>query len=264
MGLHFGAKTDLLSRFFWIEVFAEFLTTLLYLFLACGTGLTWNNTPNSVLHTALTSGLSIATLAMSAFHVSGGLINPALTVCMMAVGKVSILKALFFIAAESAGAIGGAAIVYGITPSQSIGSLGVTAPANDVTTAQAFATELVLTYILIFAIFAVTDPSRGMTGYGVPLAIGITVFICLMHGIPSSGASLNPARSLGPAVIMNSWKDHWIYWIAPTIGGLLATLTYQLLFAGFGRKQTDTPQNDNYTVEMTNQNDTSKFIASDF
>lgn len=103
MALHFGAKTDLLSRFFWIEVFAEFLTTLLYLFLACGTGLTWNNTPNSVLHTALTSGLSIATLAMSAFHVSGGLINPALTVCMMAVGKVSILKALFFIAAESAG-----------------------------------------------------------------------------------------------------------------------------------------------------------------
>ena len=55
-----------------------------------------------------------------------------------------------------------------------------------------------------------------------------------------------------------------IYWIAPTIGGLLATLTYQLLFAGFGKKQTDTPQNDNYSAEMTNQNDTSKFIASDF
>ena len=83
-------------------------------------------------------------------------------------------------------AIGGAAIVYGITPSQSIGSLGVTAPANDVTTAQAFVTELVLTYILIFAIFAVTDPSRGMTGYGVPLAIGITVFICLMHGVSTN------------------------------------------------------------------------------
>ena len=83
----------------------------------------------------------------------------------------------------SISAICGAAIVYGITPSQSVGSLGVTAPANDVTTAQAFVTELVLTYILLFAIFAVTDPSRGMTGYGVPLAIGITVFICLMHGV---------------------------------------------------------------------------------
>lgn len=80
-------------------------------------------------------------------------------------------------------AIGGAAIVYAITPSQSIGSLGVTAPANDVTTSQAFVVELVLTFILVFVIFAATDPSRGMTGYGVPLAIGICVFICLMHGV---------------------------------------------------------------------------------
>lgn len=103
MALHRGTKTDLLSRFFWIEVFAEFLTTLLYLFLACGTGLRWNNTPNSVMHIALTSGLSIATLAMSVFHVSGGLINPALTICLMAVGRVSVLKAVFFIVAESAG-----------------------------------------------------------------------------------------------------------------------------------------------------------------
>jgi len=217
------------------------------------------------MHIAFSHGLSIATLAMSILHISGGQLNPAVTISMMAVGRVSMLKALFFIIAQCTGAICGAAIVYGITPSQSVGALGVTAPGNDVTTAQAFVTELVLTYILVFAIFAVTDPSRGMTGYGVPLAIGITVFICLMHGIPSSGASLNPARSLGPAVIMNSWKDHWIYWIAPTAGGLMATCTYQLLFAGQGKKQTDTLQNGNtYTVEMTDQNDTSKFIVSNF
>lgn len=103
MPLQYGTKKELLSRSFWIEVFAEFLTTLLYLFLACGSGLPWNNTPPSVMHMALTSGLSIATLAMSVFHVSGGLINPALTVSMMAVGKVSILKALFFVAAQSLG-----------------------------------------------------------------------------------------------------------------------------------------------------------------
>ena len=83
-------------------------------------------------------------------------------------------------------AICGAGIVYAITPSQSVGSLGVTAPANDVTTAQAFVVELVLTFILVFAIFAVTDPSRGMSGYGVPLAIGICVFICLMHGVSTN------------------------------------------------------------------------------
>ncbi|XP_020632415.1 aquaporin-5-like isoform X2 [Orbicella faveolata] len=203
-------KMELRSRSFWTEVFAEFLATLLFLFMVCGTVLPWNYSPPSVMHIAFSHGLSIATLAMSILHISGGQLNPAVTISMMAVGRVSMLKALFFIIAQCTGAICGAAIVYGITPSQSVGALGVTAPANDVTTAQAFVTELVLTYILVFAIFAVTDPSRGMTGYGVPLAIGITVFICLMHGIPSSGASLNPARSLGPAVIMNSWKDHWV------------------------------------------------------
>lgn len=256
-------KMELRSRSFWTEVFAEFLATLLFLFMVCGTVLPWNYNPPSVMHIAFSHGLSIATLAMSVLHISGGQLNPAVTISMMAVGRVSVLKALCFIIAQCTGAICGAAIVYGITPSQSVGSLGVTAPANDVTTAQAFVTELVLTYILVFAIFAITDPSRGMTGYGVPLGIGITVFICLMHGIPSSGASLNPARTLGPAVIMNSWKDHWIYWIAPTAGGLLATATYQLLFAGQGKKQADPPENGNtYTVEMMEQNDTSKFIAS--
>lgn len=80
-------------------------------------------------------------------------------------------------------AICGAAIVYSITPNNSIGSLGVTAPANGVSTAQAFVVELVLTFILVFVVFAATDPGRGLTGYGVPLAIGICVFICLMHGV---------------------------------------------------------------------------------
>ncbi|KAL9979977.1 hypothetical protein ACROYT_G008504 [Oculina patagonica] len=249
------------SRSFWKEVAAEFLATLLFLFMVCGTVLPWTNSPPSVMHIAFSHGLSIATLAMAVLHISGGQLNPAVTISMMAVGRVSVLKALFFIVAQCVGAICGAAIVYAITPSQSIGSLGVTAPANDVSTSQAFVIELVLTFILVFVIFAVTDPSRGMAGYGVPLAIGICVFICLMHGIPFSGASMNPARSLGPAVIMNSWKDHWIYWVAPIIGSLLATCTYQLLFAQ-KRTNQNTLQSDNYTVEMMDQNDSSKFIIS--
>lgn len=248
------------SRSFWTEVLAELLATLLFLFMVCGTVLPWNDTPPSVIHIAFSHGLSIATLAMAVQHVSGGQLNPAVTICMMAAGRVSLLKAVFFIAAQCAGAIGGAAIVYGITPPDAVGSLGVTAPANGVTTNQAFATELVLTFILVFVIFAATDAERGMTGYGVPLAIGICVFICLMHGIPSSGASMNPARSLGPAVIMNSWRDHWIYWIAPIFGGLIATCTYQLLFAQ--KRANQNAANDTYNVEMMDREDSSKLFVS--
>ena len=73
--------------------------------------------------------------------------------------------------------------MYGLTPKESIGSLGVTAPANSTTTAQAFGVEFVLTFMLMFAVFAVTDPDRGFSGYEVPLAIGICVFICLIIGV---------------------------------------------------------------------------------
>lgn len=253
-------KMEFRSRKLWTEVFAEFLATLLFLFMVCGTVLPWNNTPPSVIHIAFSHGLSIATLAMAVFHISGGQLNPAVTISMMAVGRVSVLKAVFFIIAQCAGAICGAAIVFYLTPNDSVGSLGVTAPSNGVTTAQAFGVELMLTFILVFVIFAATDPNRDMAGYGVPLAIGICVFICLMHGIPSSGASLNPARSLGPAVVMNLWRDHWIYWVAPIVGGLLATCTYQLFFAR-RRTNQNTLEDNNYNVEL-NDNDTSKFMVS--
>ena len=94
---------ELRSRSFWTEVFAEFLATLLFLFMVCGTVLPWNYNPPSVMHIAFSHGLSIATLAMSVLHISGGQLNPAVTISMMAVGRVSMLKALFFIIAQCTG-----------------------------------------------------------------------------------------------------------------------------------------------------------------
>ena len=96
-------KMELCSRAFWTEVVAEFLATLLFLFMVCGTVLPWNNSPPSVMHIAFSHGLSIATLAMAVLHISGGQLNPAVTISMMAVGRVSVLKALFFIVAQCGG-----------------------------------------------------------------------------------------------------------------------------------------------------------------
>lgn len=94
---------ELRTRSFWTEVFAEFLATLLFLFMACGTVLQWNNSPPSVIHIAFSHGLSIATLAMAVLHISGGQLNPAVTISMMAVRRVSVLKALFFIVVQCGG-----------------------------------------------------------------------------------------------------------------------------------------------------------------
>ena len=102
MLLQVGSK-EFRSHSFWIEVFAEFLATLLFLFMACGTVLPWNDTPPSAIHIAFSHGLSIATLAMAFQHVSGGQMNPAVTIAMMFVGRVTVLKAGFFIGAQCIG-----------------------------------------------------------------------------------------------------------------------------------------------------------------
>lgn len=100
--VHVG-NMELRSRSFWIEVIAELLVTLLFLFMVCGTVLPWNNSSPSIIHIAFSHGLSIATLVLTIQHVSGGQLNPAVTICMLAVGRVSVLKAVFFIAAQCIG-----------------------------------------------------------------------------------------------------------------------------------------------------------------
>lgn len=97
------SNMELRSRSFWIEVIAELLVTLLFLFMVCGTVLPWNNSSPSIIHIAFSHGLSIATLVLTIQHVSGGQLNPAVTICMLAVGRVSVLKAVFFIAAQCIG-----------------------------------------------------------------------------------------------------------------------------------------------------------------
>ena len=89
--------------------------------------------------------------------------------------------------------------------------------------------EVIVTFALVFVIFATAVDSRGI-GTMAPLAIGLTVAIDHLLAVPITGASMNPARSFGPALVSGSWADHWIYWIGPLLGGVLAGLLYQFVF----------------------------------
>ncbi|XP_020896371.1 aquaporin [Exaiptasia diaphana] len=91
--------------------------------------------------------------------------------------------------------------------------------------------EIWITFILVLVVFAAGDPDRHLSGYGPPLAIGFVVFVNLNLSINLSGGGMNPTRSFGPAVVMNSWQDHWIYWVGPMIGAIAAALIYNYVFA---------------------------------
>ena len=89
--------------------------------------------------------------------------------------------------------------------------------------------EIVLTFVLVFAVFATAMDPRGMSNLA-PIAIGLAILIDHFVGVPLTGASMNPARSFGPSLVANFWDDHWVYWVGPLAGGGLAGLLYYSLY----------------------------------
>lgn len=223
---------DLKSLLFWRAVGAEMIGTSFLVFVGCGSCIGWeDNYSPSIAQIALCFGLIVATMVWCIAHISGGHINPAVTVSMLVTRKISIARAIIFIIAQCAGAIVGAGILKGVTPGQYQGTLGQTQVHPALTPEQGFGMELMITFVLVFTVFATCDSKRtDLNGSG-PLTIGLSVAVCHLAAIKFTGSSMNPARTFGPAVIQGVWEHHWVYWCGPVLGGILAGLFYENIFA---------------------------------
>ncbi|XP_012595901.1 aquaporin-4 [Microcebus murinus] len=222
------------TQAFWKAVTAEFLAMLIFVLLSLGSTINWGGTekplPVDMVLISLCFGLSIATMVQCFGHISGGHINPAVTVAMLCTRKISIAKSVFYIAAQCLGAIIGAGILYLVTPPSVVGGLGVTSVHGNLTAGHGLLVELIITFQLVFTIFASCDSKRTDVTGSIALAIGFSVAIGHLFAINYTGASMNPARSFGPAVIMGNWENHWIYWVGPIIGAVLAGGLYEYVF----------------------------------
>ncbi|XP_972862.2 aquaporin AQPcic isoform X1 [Tribolium castaneum] len=216
------------NKAIWRMLVAEFIGTFLLVVIGCGSIVLSEEVV--IVRIALTFGITVATLAQSIGHVSGCHINPAVTLSLFATGNIKLLRALLFIAVQLIGAVGGSAVLRLMVPEEKEHSLGITNIGPGITDVQGFLMEIILTFLLLFIIHAVCDPRRKDIKGSAPLAIGLAVTACHLCGIPYSGSSVNPARSFGPAVIMDSWENHWVYWAGPLLGGVLAGLIYKYLF----------------------------------
>ena len=219
----------------WRATLAELIATFLFVFLGAGSVIVSGGLPNGdldaarLLLIAMAHGFGIALLAYATANISGGHINPAVTFAAVITRKVTPARGLMFVAAQVVGAIAGALLLLATIPDAVDTNLGAHALGTEVSVWMGLLMEVTITFALVFVIFATAVDPRGM-GNLAPLAIGLTVLVAHLVAVPITGASMNPARSLGPALVAGEWTDQWIYWVGPLLGGAIAGLLYQFAF----------------------------------
>jgi aquaporin TIP len=213
---------------------AEFLGTFFLCFAGIAAILSTTSAVGSgagIVGIALAHGLALS-IAVNAFGgVSGGHCNPAVTLAMLVTGRSSPQNAVGYIVAQCAGATAAAFLCASVFPADAVAqaNLGIPLPAAWATSGVVFTLEFVMTFLLVIAVFGTAVDPRGAAVKIGGFAIGLTVTFDILAGGAVTGASMNPARSFGPALIQGYWQWHLFYWIAPIAGGITAALIYDNL-----------------------------------
>ena len=208
------------------KICAEFIGTFALVFCGCGAVMIHHLHPNAIpLHSIpVIFGLVIAAMIYAAGHISGAHFNPAVTLAFTVVKRFSWREVIPYGLGQCFGALAAMAMLTAALPET--GSVGETIPT--VTTMQAFLWEYILTFFLMFVIMSVATDSRAI-GIMAGAAIGGTVMLDAFIGGPITGASMNPARSLAPALFAGNYTHLWLYFLAPALGAITAALLYEAI-----------------------------------
>ena len=218
-------------------VLAEFVGTFALMFV--GGGAIIVTAGENLIAIAAAHGLILAVMVSATMHISGGQINPAVSIGLWIIKKQSWQQTGLFMVAQLAGAIGAAAVlkaalsgVYDVGQVKLGATLGSLSSGENVNLLAALVLEIIGTFFLMFVIMGTAVDKRGVGktaavgGFGIGLTLA-AVILCIG---PATGASLNPARSFGPALVEGVWESHGLYWAAPIMGAALAALVYEGVF----------------------------------
>lgn len=206
-------------------VLAEVVLTFLFVFAGVGTAMTAGKMAGGadsimgLTAVAIAHAFVVAVMISAGLHVSGGHLNPAVTLGLAVGGNITLFRSVLYMFAQLLGSSLACLLLKYLTG-------GLDTPVHTLAagmgSVQGVIMEIVLTFSLLFSVYAtIVDPKHRMGTLG-PLLIGLVVGANILAGGPFSGASMNPARSFGPALASWVWTDHWVYWVGPLFGGALA------------------------------------------
>jgi aquaporin TIP len=205
---------------------AEFVGAFTLIFIGGGAGIV---SGQDIVAVALANGLAIGIMVSNVGHISGGHFNPAITLGFLATRRITAPLAVAYWIAQFGGALVAAAILRGLfTHDQFVAA--VPHAAAGFGSGKGFVLEIIMTFFLVWAVWATAVDPGGAFKSIAGLAIGLTITIDVLMGGPLTGAAMNPARAFGPELLGNFWGEAWVYYLGPAIGALIAALAYEYLY----------------------------------
>jgi aquaporin Z len=215
-----------MQRDWFLRSWAEFVGTFALVFVGVGA----IAVGAQLVGVAFAHGLAIAVMASAVGHISGGHFNPAVTVGFLVTRRIDPTLAGAYVAAQLLGAIVATLALEALYPNALDLDAGVPQLGPGVSAGAGIGIEAILTFFLVWVVFATAADPRGAFKSIAGLAIGLTITLDILAGGPLTGAAMNPARSFGPALVLDDWDNFLVYWIGPLAGGGLAALIYELLY----------------------------------
>jgi len=212
---------------------AEFIGTFTLIFIGGGAGIAvaiYSPTGGNLVAVGLANGLAIGIMVTNLGHISGGHFNPAITLGFLTTRRITASLAGLYWGAQLLGAAVAAFILRELFSQKAVRHGAIPLPSTHTTDAKAVVIELILTFFLVWAVWATAVDPRGAFKAIAGLAIGLTITIDVLMGGRFTGAAMNPARAFGPELAGKLWTGWWIYWIGPMLGALLASVLYEYLY----------------------------------
>jgi len=210
---------------------AEFVGAFALIFVGAGAVIAASPSGEpSIVAIALAHGFVIAVMVSAVGHISGGHFNPAITLGFLVTGRLAPLLAVIYWVAQFAGAVAAAGLLRWIFDDATEGNLGAPVLSPAIQPEAGLLIEAILTFFLVWVVFATAADPRGTFKSIAGLAIGFTISMDVLMGGTLTGAAMNPAPAFGPELVAWDWDNFWIWYVGPLAGGVIAAVVYELLY----------------------------------